>query len=159
VSLTDQAKKEMSMMQRRKFIKVLFAASALALLPIKALAAMWNTPAFQATKLQEALASLQIGNLTPSNDIQIIAPDKAENGAVVQIEVTSRIANIESIAIFVENNPTALIANFMFSEGADGFVVTRIKMAETSDVQAVIKSGNHYFSAKKRVEVLENGCG
>ena len=145
-------------MQRRKFIKVLFAASALAFLPIKAFAAMWNTPAFQATKLQEALAALQIGNLTPSNEIQIIAPDKAENGAVVQIEVTSRIANTESIAIFVENNPTALIANFLFSEGAEGFVVTRIKMAETSDVQAVIKSGKRYFSAKKRVEVLENGC-
>jgi sulfur-oxidizing protein SoxY len=147
------------MMQRRKFIKILFAASALALLPIKAFAAMWNTPAFQASKLQEALAALQIGNLTPSNDIQIIAPDKAENGAVVQIEVTSRIANTESIAIFVENNPTPLIANFVFGEGADGFVVTRIKMAETSDVQAVIKSGNRYFSANKRVEVLENGCG
>jgi predicted secreted protein len=32
-------------------------------------------------------------------------------------------------------------------------------MAETSDVQAVVKVGNQYFSAKKRVEVLENGCG
>jgi len=146
-------------MQRRKFIKALFAASALALLPIKAFAAMWNTSAFQATKLQEAMAALQITNISPSNDIQMVAPDKAENGAVVQIEVTSRISNTESIAIFVENNPTALIANFLFGEGADGFVVTRIKMAETSDVLAVIKSGNRYFSAKKRVEVLENGCG
>jgi len=146
-------------MQRRKFIKALFAASALALLPIKAFAAMWNTSAFQATKLQEAMAALQITNISPSNDIQMVAPDKAENGAVVQIEVASRIANTESIAIFVEKNPTALIANFVFGEGADGFVVTRIKMAETSDVLAVIKSGNRYFSAKKRVEVLENGCG
>jgi sulfur-oxidizing protein SoxY len=147
------------MMQRRKFIKALFAASALALLPFRTFAAMWNTSAFQATKLQEAMASLQITNISPSNDIQMVAPDKAENGAVVQIEVTSRISNTESIAIFVENNPTALIANFLFGEGADGFVVTRIKMAETSDVLAVIKSGNRYFSAKKRVEVLENGCG
>lgn len=147
------------MTQRRDFLKTLLAISALALLPIKAFAAIWNTPAFQATKLQEAMAALQISNVSLSSDIQIIAPDKAENGAVVQIEVTSRIANTESIAIFVENNPTALIANFVFSEGADGFVVTRIKMAETSDVQAVIKSGNRYFSAKKRVEVLENGCG
>ena len=146
-------------MQRRKFMKVLFATSALALLPIKAFAAIWNMPAFQANKLEEAMAALQISNITLSNDIQIIAPDKAENGAVVQIEITSRIPNTESIAIFVENNPTALIANFVFSEGADGFVITRIKMAETSDVQAVIKSGNRYFSAKKRVEVLENGCG
>ena len=146
-------------MQRRKFIKALFAVSALALLPIKAFAAMWNTSAFQAAKLQEAMAALQISNVTLSNDIQIIAPDKAENGAVVQIEVTSRIPNTESITIFVENNPTTLIANFVFSEGADGFVVTRIKMAETSDVLAVIKSDNRYFSTKKRVEVLENGCG
>ncbi len=159
MSLNYQAKKEMIMMQRRKFIKALFAASALALMPIKAFAAMWNTPAFQAIKLQEALTTLQISNVSLSNNIQIIAPDKAENGAVVQIEVTSHIPNTESIAIFVENNPTVLIANFMFSEGADGFVVTRIKMAETSDVLAVIKSGNRYFSAKKRVEVLENGCG
>lgn len=146
-------------MQRRKFIKALFAASALAMLPLKAFAAMWNMPAFQATKLQEAMAALQISNVTPSNDVQIIAPDKAENGAVVQIEITSRVPNTESIAIFVENNPTALIAHFVFSEGADGFVITRIKMAETSDVQAVIKSNNRYYSAKKRVEVLENGCG
>ena len=146
-------------MQRRKFIKALFAASALALLPIKALAAMWNTPAFQASKLEEAFAALQMRNISLSNDIQVVAPDKAENGAVVQIEITSLIPNTESIAIFVEHNPTALIANFEFGEGADAFVVTRIKMAETSDVQAVIKSGNRYFSAKKRVEVLENGCG
>ena len=146
-------------MQRRKFIKALFAASALALLPIKALAAMWNIPAFQASKLEEAFAALQMRNISLSNDIQLVAPDKAENGAVVQIEITSLIPNTESIAIFVEQNPTALIANFEFGEGADAFVVTRIKMAETSDVQAVIKSGNRYFSAKKRVEVLENGCG
>jgi predicted secreted protein len=32
-------------------------------------------------------------------------------------------------------------------------------MAETSDVLAIIKAGNRYFSAKKHVEVLENGCG
>lgn len=147
------------MMQRRKFLKALFAASALAMLPIKAFAAIWNTPAFQATKLQEAMAAMKISNVTVSNDIQIIAPDKAENGAVVQIEITSLVPNTESIAIFVENNPTALIANFVFGEGADGFVITRIKMAETSDVQAVIKSNNRYYSAKKRVEVLENGCG
>ena len=109
------------MVQRRKFIKALFALSALALVPIKAFAAMWNTLAFQATKLQEAMAALQISNVTLSNDIQVIAPDKAENGAVVQIEVTSRIPNTESIAIFVENNPTALIANFVFGEGGECF--------------------------------------
>ena len=49
--------------------------------------------------------------------------------------------------------------HFVFSENTLPFVVTRIKMAETSDVLAIIKAGNRYFSAKKHVEVLENGCG
>lgn len=146
-------------MQRRKFIKALLSGVGLALLPIRAMAAVWNTPAFQATQLQIALAELGIKNVTPTNQIRIVAPDKAENGAVVQIEIASNIPNTESIAILVEKNPTALVANFLFSGGADAFVVTRIKMAETSDVQAVVKVGNQYFTASKRVEVLENGCG
>ncbi len=146
-------------MQRRDFVKMLFAASALALVPIRALAAVWNSPAFESTKLNSALSGLGISEIKESKKITIIAPDKAENGAVVQIEVKSEIANSESLAIFVENNPTPLIAHFVFGEGADPHIVTRIKMAETSDVQAIIKVGNEYFSAKKRVEVLENGCG
>lgn len=146
-------------MQRRDFVKMLFAASALALVPLRAFAAMWNSPAFESTKLNSALTGLGISEIKESKQITIIAPDKAENGAVVQIEVKSEIAHSESLSIFVENNPTPLIAHFVFGEGADPYIVTRIKMAETSDVQAIIKVGNQYFSAKKRVEVLENGCG
>ena len=146
-------------MQRRDFVKMLFAVSALALVPVRAFAAMWNANAFESTKLNSALTGLGINEIKASEQIRIIAPDKAENGAVVQIEVKSEIANTESLAILVENNPTPLIAHFVFSEGADAYIVTRIKMAETSDVQAIVKVGNQYFSAKKRVEVLENGCG
>lgn len=146
-------------MQRRKFIKFLLSAASVSLLPARAFAAIWNASAFQATQVDVALAGLGIGSLKPSSMINVTAPDKAENGAVVQIEVTSNIPNIESIAILVDKNPTSLIAHFKFSHGADPFVVTRIKMAETSDVQAVIKADNQYFVAKKRVEVLENGCG
>ena len=146
-------------MQRRDFVKMLFAVSALALVPVRAFATMWNANAFESTKLNSALTGLGIAEIKASEQIRIIAPDKAENGAVVQIEVKSEIANTESLAILVENNPTPLIAHFVFDEGADAYIVTRIKMAETSDVQAIVKVGNQYFSAKKRVEVLENGCG
>ena len=127
--------------------------------PVRAFAAIWNTPAFQATQVDVALAGLGVGSLKPSSLITVVAPDKAENGAVVQIEVTSNIPNTESIAILVDKSPTSLIAHFKFSHGADSFVITRIKMAETSDVQAIVTADNQYFVAKKRVEVLENGCG
>jgi sulfur-oxidizing protein SoxY len=128
-------------------------------LPINALAALWNKPAFEALKLSDATKNLNINAELPSTDIEIIAPDRAENGAVVQIEITSKIPNTEAIAVFVEHNPTPLIANFMLSNGALPFVITRIKMAEDSDVKVVVKVGDKYYSNSKKVVVLENGCG
>ena len=144
-------------MRRREFL--LGVAAFIAMLPAKVLAALWNKAAFESVQLKEASRHLSIDEELPSVDIQITAPDRAENGAIVQVEVKSNIENTEAIAIFVEKNPTPLIANFMFSNGAEPFVVTRIKMAETSDIKVVVKAGSQYFTNAKNVVVLENGCG
>jgi sulfur-oxidizing protein SoxY len=146
--------------QRRNFLGLIIAITATALvLPLRAVAAAWNKVAFESSKLDEAEKSLAINGETASKDIEIIAPDRAENGAIVQLEVRSNIPNIEAIAVFVEKNPTALIGNFMFSNGALPQIITRIKMAETSDIKIVVKAGDQYFTASKNVVVLENGCG
>lgn len=144
-------------MQRRDFLLGMM--TFIALMPLKVFAALWNKAAFESVQLKDASKQLGIDAEIPSADIQIIAPDRAENGAIVQVEVKSNIANTEAIAILVEKNPTPLIANFMFSNGAEPFVITRIKMAETSDIKVVVKAGNQYFTNAKNVEVLENGCG
>ena len=150
-------------MQRREFLTVLTGALAAAMLPINALAAAWNKAwnkvAFEATKLDEATKDLNISTEIPSKDIDIVAPDRAENGAVVQIEITSNIANTESMAVLVAHNPTPLIGTFNFSNGALPFVITRIKMAEDSDVKVIVKADGKFFTASKKVIVLENGCG
>ena len=150
-------------MQRRKFLTVLTSALAAAILPIKALAGLlnqtWNKTAFEATKLGEAIKGLDISTEIPSKDIDIVAPDRAENGAVVQIEITSNIKNTESITVLVEHNPTPLIGTFSFSNGALPFVITRIKMAEDSDLKVIVKADGKIFTASKKVVVLENGCG
>ncbi|NOU41262.1 MAG: thiosulfate oxidation carrier protein SoxY [Methylotenera sp.] len=144
-------------MRRRDFLLSLF--SSIILAPINALAALWNKPAFEATQLADATKHLTIDAEIISLDIKIIAPERAESGAVVPVEVISNIANTEAIAILVEKNPTPLIANFMFSNGAEPYVVTRIKMAETSEIKVIVKAGNQYFTQVKSVVVLENGCG
>jgi sulfur-oxidizing protein SoxY len=147
-------------MQRRDFIKLISGAFALAFtVPMNAFATIWNKTAFQATKLNEAEKNLEISSEKLSQEILITVPDKAENGAIVQVEVKSNIPNTETISILVEKNPTPLIALFKFSNGAEPFLVTRIKMAETSDVKVVVKAGNQYFTNAKNVVVLENGCG
>lgn len=143
-------------MKRRVFIQSLLG---LLLTPITAIAAAWNKSAFEAQKLEEAQHNLAVNAEVQSQEIEIVAPDRAENGAVVQIEVNCRIPNAEAIAIFVAENPTPLIANYMLGAGTQSHVVTRIKMAQTSEVKAVVKVGERYFFNSKQVVVLEDGCG
>jgi sulfur-oxidizing protein SoxY len=130
-----------------------------ALAPLKAWAAMWNKPAFESQNVDGALRGLGVEQAGPSRDIVLIAPDMAENGAIIQIEVESRIPGTEAIAVLAEKNPTPLIANFLFSDGAEPYIVTRIKMAETAEVRAIVKAGGKYYSVGKRVEVALGGCG
>jgi thiosulfate oxidation carrier complex protein SoxZ len=123
------------------------------------LAAVWNKAAFQADSLSDAEKSLSINQEIPSEDIEVVVPSRAENGAIVQIAVHSHIPNTEAIAILVEKNPTTLIGNYLFYPHAIPKMVTRIKMAETSAIKVIVKSGNQYFTTSKNVGVLENGCG
>jgi thiosulfate oxidation carrier protein SoxY/thiosulfate oxidation carrier complex protein SoxZ len=148
------------MMQRRTFIQLFAAASlAVCLAPMRVFAAVWNKTLFDAVGIDEALQLMDIKQSQPSNDVLLVAPDRAENGAIVQIEVTSQIPNTESIDVLVDRNPTALIGHYEFKNGAQPFFVTRIKMAETSEIRVLAKVNGQYFTASKTVEVLENGCG
>lgn len=147
-------------MNRRSWIASALALGVVAMsLPLRALAAVWNKAAFDAEQVDQALKGLDVAQAGPSRDILLTAPDMAENGAIVQIEVESRIPGTEAIAILVEKNPTPLIANFIFSNGADPYVVTRIKMAETSELKAIVKAGGQYYTVSKKVEVALGGCG
>ena len=98
-------------MQRRNFLSVMMGTALTALLmPMQVIAAIWNKNAFEAIQLDEASKNLNVNNEIPSQEILITAPDRAENGAVVQIEIVSNIANTEAIALFVDKNPTPLIS-------------------------------------------------
>lgn len=138
---------------------VALAASAGLLVPGRALAAEWNKAAFEAKSISDAIKGLGAAGVTDSKDILIKAPDIAENGAVVPVEVTSQIAGTQSISILTDKNPLPLLAVFEFAEGAQGYVSTRIKMGQTSNVRVVVKAGGKYYSAVKEIKVTIGGCG
>jgi sulfur-oxidizing protein SoxY len=105
------------------------------------------------------LKSLGAVNPAESREIAITAPDIAENGAVVPVAVTSRIPNTEQISIVAEKNPFPLAATFDVTGGGEGYVSTRIKMGQTSDVWAVVRADGKFFTAKKEVKITVGGCG
>lgn len=151
---------------RRAFLKsagsigtVAVAIAAGMLKPGAAFAAAWNTLAFTSKDMAESLKNTGYDGAAESSDIVLKAPDIAENGAVVPITATSNIPGTTSIAIFVEKNPTPLIADFSFSNGADAYVSTRIKMAKTSVVRVSVKAGGKNYTTSREVKVTIGGCG
>ncbi|NEX22323.1 thiosulfate oxidation carrier protein SoxY [Thiorhodococcus mannitoliphagus] len=122
--------------------------------------AEWNEAAFTAKDIPAALNDLLGGDSAETTDkIKIKAPDIAENGAVVPVTVETDMEGVTSIAIIAAKNQTPLIAAFDLSETALPFVSTRIKMAETADVVAVVKAGDKLYQNAKNVKVTIGGCG
>lgn len=151
---------------RRDLLKAGGGAGALALAvaaglikPGTAIAQAWNKAAFDTKNFADTVKALGGGGSAESREIQITAPDIAENGAVVPISVESRLAKTQAIAIMIEKNPNTLSANFEIPEGTDPFVTTRVKMAETSNVYALVKADGKYFHAVKEIKVTIGGCG
>ena len=128
------------------------------LLPLRALAA-WNKEAFQSKTAADALKGLGVGASTESKDVVIEAPQIAENGAVVPIEVSSNIANTKSISVVIEKNPFPLAAQFDFAEGALPYVKVNVKLGESSFVRVIAEAGGRHYSAAKEVKVTIGGCG
>ena len=122
--------------------------------------AEWSKEAFEAETLDSALQALYAGETAEASDaITQKAPDIAENGAVVPISVRTELANVESISILVENNPSPLAASFNLTADTLADVSTRIKMGETSNVTAIVKADGKLFMATQEVKVTIGGCG
>jgi len=126
--------------------------------PTSVLAAT-SRSAFDAKNVADAMKGMGVSSPADSKDISIKAPDIAENGAVVPVEVTSNIAGTTSIAIIAEKNNTPLVADFEFAGGTQGYVSTRIKMGATALVRAVVTAGGKNYTAAKEVKVTIGGCG
>jgi sulfur-oxidizing protein SoxY len=133
---------------------------ALATLPATLLAAAWPQKTFSATAASDALKALYGTDVTtPSDRIDLKIPEIAENGAVVPVSITTSLENVESISIVVKNNPRPMAATFEIPPGTLPKIAGRIKMGETSDVMAVIKTSDGIYSTASEVKVTIGGCG
>ena len=149
--------------KRRKLIQAAAAAGAAAsvgvLIPQRVIGAYMKA-AFEAKDLNGVLsASYGSDQHTPSDAIKLKAPDIAENGAVVPVTVSSSLDNVESISIIATTNATPLTSTYQLTPASEAYVSTRIKMAKTSDVVAVVKADGKLYSSTKEVKVTIGGCG
>ena len=122
--------------------------------------AQWNKNAFEVKSLNDAVKALGGASAAESKEITITSPDIAENGAVVPFTISSKLPNTEAMALLVEKNPNILTANFNIPAGTEPWINTRVKMGQTSNVIALVKTSDGKFHyAAKEVKVTLGGCG
>lgn len=123
-------------------------------------AAAWNSAAFEAKSIDEALRALGAATPVPSPDVALTAPEIAENGAVVPVAVSAPLAGVTRIALLVDRNPNVLSAVFDIGDRIEPNVSTRVKMAQTANIYAVaITADGKVYYASQQVKVTIGGCG
>jgi len=109
--------------------------------------------------VEEWIAEFTGGAEATEGGLDLNAPEIAENGNTVPIEVSAEGAS--EILILATGNPTPGVAIVKFGPAAGSRQLsTRIRLASTQDVVAVAKMEDGSFrQAKSNVKVTIGGCG
>jgi len=107
----------------------------------------------------EEIAAFTGGADIADGGVTLNAPEIAENGNTVPIEVSADGAT--EIMVLALGNPTPPVATFKFGPlAASHSASTRIRLAKTQDILAVAKMEDGSFAkASATVKVTIGGCG
>lgn len=155
-------------MERRNFIKGICAASAVAAtITPSALMAEDAPKGGNLLTYDAAVAAITGGKtVTDSNKVALTVPEIAENGAVVPVKVNvespmTDADHVKAIHVLSTKNGNARCADVMLTPlNGQGYFATRIKLAGTQDVVALVElSDGSFLRAAKPVKVTIGGCG
>ncbi|THH38024.1 thiosulfate oxidation carrier protein SoxY [Aliishimia ponticola] len=115
-------------------------------------------PAFAATA-EDMIAEFTGGAAVGEGELSLTAPEIAENGNTVPIEVSA--PGAVAVAIYADGNPTPAVATVKFGKlNPSNTVSTRIRLAGTQNVVAVAQMEDGSFQqASAAVKVTIGGCG
>ena len=134
---------------RRETLALGLGAAAMMVLPLRA----------SASATDDLIAEFTGGADLADTGITLTAPEIAENGNTVPIEVSAPGAS--EIVVFATGNPVPPVAQFSFGPLAGSqTAATRIRLAKTQDVVAVARMADGSFArATQLVKVTIGGCG
>lgn len=139
----------MSMTRRTFTVSSLAAAAAFFALPKTA----------TAQEVEAAMNTFTGGVDLGSDGITLIAPEIAENGNTVPIEVDA--PGAEAVMVFATANPLPEVVTFNFGPSSGSqHATTRVRLAGEQEVVAIArKPDGSFVSARQNVRVTIGGCG
>jgi len=137
----------------------------------------WNGAVYSAKSLEAFVIAMNGDTTTPNTprtvvergkvpglfvakpgELIIDAPELAENGTNVPVSITSKIPNTDFIALLADLNPNPVCVGFHVMPDNDPSYSVRIKVAETSNLVAVARSGGKWFYSLRDITVMIGGC-
>ncbi len=137
----------------------------------------WNGAVYTAKSLEAFVIAMNGDTTTPNSsktvtqrgnapglsrakeqDLIIEAPELAENGTNVQVTLTSKIPNTDFLALLADQNPNPVCVGFHVLPEIEPYYSVRIKVAESSTLVAVARSGGKWFYELRDITVMIGGC-
>ena len=129
-------------------------------IPIIATAAEVPRATFDVANFKEAMAQVTgAAAIAESKQVSIQASSITEEASQTHIKVVTSLPGVEQIAIFAEDNPRPLLANFRLPKDTVSEVGARVKIQKNTNIVAVVKADGKFYTTKYLVKVGGRGCG
>ncbi len=139
------------MLTRRSTLALGLGAAAVTLIPLKASAGL--------SEVDKAIADFTGGASFTDEGVTVIAPEIAENGENVPVEVDA--PGAVAIMLLAPGNPTPRVIDARFGPASGATrLSSRVRLGETQEVTAFAKMSDGSFKrGKTEVRVTIGGCG
>jgi thiosulfate oxidation carrier complex protein SoxZ len=78
---------------------------------------------------------------------------------MVPLSVRARLDKVESITIVGDKNPNRIIAHYRLGPRLQPYLATRVRLARSSDVSALVKANGTLHQATRHLQASTGGCG
>lgn len=117
-------------------------------------------PGFDTKTVAEALRGLGLASPQRSTELQLGAPDLAENGGQVPLTLSWTAAGVRRLWLLSDKNPSSLIAQLMPTEALLPRIELRVKLAHSGTVTLLAQTADgRLLQAQAEVRVTLGGCG
>jgi len=108
-----------------------------------------------------AAISAVLGTDQASSDaaVELKIPSMVETADVVPMAVDTTLNDVESITIVADENPNPIIAHYRLTPQLWPYIATRVRLAKSGNVHALVRADGTLHRATKHVDVSIGGCG
>lgn len=116
---------------------------------------VWPAAAFDDTRVNDIIKQLYGTLPKESAKVVLDIPVIAEISTSVPLTAWTSLKDVSAISILVVNNLNPLVAHYAISPHIEARIATRIKIAVTSNVIAVVRTPEGVFMAKEEVKIVD----